>query len=122
MLIWQTLIMTFGQYTLLPESGVKTNYQSWNATQNRYDSIGYKPKRRPPVKLIRAIIREFERWCKDYHIDVSKYLFIEPCEIEGTWSQFDFLDSTTEKYPARIKVHSIISDNNGKIFQRIFDV
>lgn len=109
-------------YQLLPEEGVKTDFNNWNSTQNRYDCKGYKPKRKPPVKLVRSVIREFEWFCKNHHIDFKKYVYIQPVQIEGEWRQFDFLDSVTEKYPATIHVSGIISNDNGKIFQRIIEI
>jgi hypothetical protein len=109
-------------YTILTECGVKTDFNQWNPTQNRYGSKEYKPKRQPPKKLVQAVIREFEQWCKSYHVDASAYRFIEPCEIEGTWRQFDFIDNPDDKYPAKIQIHSIVANSDGKIFQRVIDV
>ena len=109
-------------YTILDEVGVKKNYNDWNDIQNTYNSKEYTPKRPPSKKLIASVIREFEEFCNSYHIDSSKYPFIEPCEIEGDWRQFDFLDSVTDKYPSRIMVSDIISDKNGKIFQRVIEI
>lgn len=109
-------------YTILPECGVKTDWNNWNPMKNQYGSKEYQPKRQPPKKLVAAVIREFERWCKDYHVDASAYKWIEPCEIEGTWRQFDFLDSITEQYPSKIIVCDIIANKDGKIFQRIIEV
>ncbi len=105
----------------MSECGVKTDFQNWNSMRNHYGSKSYTPKRKPPIKLIKSVIREFEQWCKDYHVDVNAYKFIEPCEIEGTWRQFDFRDS--DKHGASIiMVCDIVSNNNGKIFQRIIEV
>ncbi len=109
-------------YTILQEAGVKTDWNNWNVIQNRYGSKEYSPKRPPPKKLVASVIREFERFCQDYHIDSTAYKFIEPCEIEGTWRQFDFIDDPDAQYPSKIAVHSIVSDNNGKIFQRVIDI
>ena len=109
-------------YILLNEVGVKTNFNSFNSIQNKYNSKEYTPKRKPPKKLIKSVIREFEVFCKSHHIDNTKYKFIEPCELEGVWRQFDFLDSNEDEYPARIIVSGIISNNNGKIFQRVIEI
>lgn len=106
----------------MPEAGVKTDFGAWNSMQNKYGSKEYQPKSAPPKKLVAAVIREFEQWCKSYHVDVTAYKFIEPCEIEGDWRQFDFIDSITEKWPAKIQIHSIVANKDGKIFQRIIDV
>jgi hypothetical protein len=74
----------------------------------------------PPVKLVRAVIREFKSICETYHIDETAYRIIAPVEIEGEWKQFDFLDST-EKGAAKIAIHSIVYNNNGEIYCRLFD-
>jgi len=109
-------------YTIMTEVGVKTDWNNFNTIQNTYGSKEYTPKRRPPKKLLAAVIREFEKFCADYHIDAAAYRFIEPCEMEGEWRQFDFIDDPAAKYPSKIAVHSIISNHNGKIFQRIIDI
>lgn len=108
-------------YTLLPAVGVKTDFQDWNPLRNRYNSKQKTPKRPPPKKLVASVIREFEDWAKTYHVDASKYRFIKPAQFEGEWRQFDFMDSDSHKYPAKITIHSILANNNGKIFQRIIE-
>lgn len=113
--------MNAENYTILGKTGVKTDFNNWNSMRNCYGTKGYTPRRNPPVKLVRSVIREFERFCKDYHIDATAYKFIEPCEIEGDWRQFDFMESESGE-GARIQCHSIVSDNNGKIYQRVFDL
>lgn len=107
-------------YTILLPCGVKTDWNDWNDIQNRYNSKSYRPKRNPPKKLIASIIREFEQFCKVWHIDNTAYKFIQPCEIEGTWRQFDFKDSLDS--PNGIQCHSVVYNENGKIFQRIFEL
>jgi hypothetical protein len=89
------------QYTLLDPSGVKTNYNDWNDTQNRFNSKEYTPKRLPPKKLVQSVIREFEEFCRNYHVDSSAYKFIEPCELEGEWRQFDFIDNPEAESPQK---------------------
>jgi hypothetical protein len=115
-------IQIMNEYTLLDEVGVKTNFNDWNDFQNRFNFKEYKPKRQPPKKLVNSVIQEFEEFCKNHHVNSTAYKFIEPCEIEGEWRQFDFLDNPTERYPARISVHSIVSNQNGKILQRVIDL
>ena len=104
--------MSINDFTILKSEGVKTNFNDFNTIQNRYNSKMYQPKRQAPRKLIAAAIREFKEFCETYHIEASKYKFIEPCEVEGIWRQFDFLDSVTDKYPARIMVSGIIYRKN----------
>lgn len=120
-IITLTHVAPVKSYKILDVCGVKPNYKDWNDFRNTFNSMSYSPKRNAPKKLIASVIREFEQFCKDYHIDASKYPFIEPCEIEGVWRQFDFSDST-DKYPSKISIHSIISNKNGKIFQRVIDI
>ena len=110
------------QYTVLLGGGVKTDFNNWNSMANHYGTKTYTPKRQPAKKLVAAVIREFEQWCKDWHVDATAYKFIEPCEIEGEWCQFDFMDSDTEKWPAKVMIHSIIANKNYAIMQRVIDI
>lgn len=107
-------------YKILPATGVRTDFNNWSSFQNRYGSEEYTPKKQLPKALIQSAIREFEQFCKDYHIDASQYQTIEPCEIDGDWRQFDFIDS--QKHPSKISVHSIAARADGTILQRVIDV
>jgi hypothetical protein len=108
-------------FTVLPVGGVATDFNDWNDIQNKFNSRTYVPKRRRVNRrLLTSVIKEFREFCKSYHIDASKYRFIEPAELEGEIRQFDFMDSM-EKDAAKISIHSIIS-KGGKIYQRIIDI
>lgn len=98
--------------------GLKTNFQDWSEVNNRYNSVSYTPKRPPAKRLIENVIREFEVFCRHYHIDASKYRYIEAFEMEGSWCQFDFVDEKG----CKISVHSIIYVKNYKIMQRVIDI
>ena len=107
-------------YTIITPCGIKTNWNDWNDIQNRFNGKSYVPTRNPPKKLLANVIREFEEFCKTWHIDVTAYQFVEPCEFDGQWKQFDFKDSPDSD--TGIQCHSIIANKNGRIFQRIFDL
>lgn len=108
-------------YTVLPQVGVEVDFNNWNTAANKYGSREYIPKRQAPKKLIQAIIREFESICKTYHIDYTKYAYIEPAQIDGEWRQFDFLDALPENNPAKIVIHSIVASESGKVLQRLYE-
>lgn len=108
-------------FIVLPIEGVATNFNDWNDIQNKFNSRTYVPKRRRVNRrLLAATIKEFRKFCKSYHIDASKYRFIEPTEVEGEIRQFDFMDSM-DRDAAKISVYDIIS-KNGKIYQRIIGI
>lgn len=105
---------------MLKPVGLKTDFNSFNAFQNRYNSKSIECDTMPPQKLIDSVIHEFEEWCKTYHVDSSKYKFIEPCFIEDDWRQFDFLDA---KKAVTITVSDIVyRESDCVIFQRIFGI
>lgn len=106
------------KYELRDVGGLKIDFQNWSDFNNRYNSKGYTPKRRPPKRLIENVIREFELFCRYYHIDASKYRYIDACEMDDDWRQFDFVDENNYK----IAVHSIIYTKTYKILQRIIDI
>ena len=105
-------------YKILSPCGIETDFNNWNPMQNSYGSKEYIPKKQASKKLIKSVIHEFEEWCKTYHIDSTKYPIIEPCEIEGDWRQFDFIEDCSN--PAKISIHSI-TEKDGLIYARLVD-
>ena len=109
-------------YQVLPAEGVKTDFRNWNSMANSYGSKSYQPPREPAKRLVAAVIREFESFCKDYHIDSTQYRTIQPVHIEGEWRQFEFIDGN-KQWPAKISVHSMVVSSVGyKILQRVIDI
>ncbi len=106
-------------YELRKIDGIKVDFQDWNTFKGQYNSKSYKPKLPPVKRLILNAIKEFEEFCKHYHIDHTKYKYIDAAEFEGEWGQFDFVDEEERK----IAVHSIIyREKTYEILQRVIDI
>lgn len=109
-------------HVILPADGVKTDFDSTNGLTGKYNSKSYQPRTRVPIKLVKAAIKEFREFCAMYHIDSTKYKYVQPCQIEGAWRQFDFQESE-DRRNAVISMHSIICrDENCEIVQRVFEL